>query len=108
MNEEEYKEWQEELRIDGQEEHMEDRRFANRSAEEVLEDIEEWFNDNYADTLEQCYNKLRAELQDYGLDTSVDDIFTNCLDNCTNWRNPLATDVAVLRRIIKESQLRLS
>lgn len=101
MNDEEMSDLREEYR----EERMEERRFANRSAEEVLEDIEEWFNDNYADTLEQCYNKLRAELQDYGLDTSTDDIFTNCLDNCTNWRNPLATDVAVLRRIIKDLRL---
>lgn len=93
-----------ELREEYREERMEDRRLANRSAEEVLEDIEEWFQDNYADTLEHCYNKLRAELRDYGLDTSTDDIFTNCLDNCTNWHNPLAIDVAVLRRIIKESQ----
>ena len=105
MNEENYREWQEEMRMDGIEERMEDRRLANRSAEEVLDDIEEWFCDSYADTLDQCYNKLRAELQDYGLDSSVDDIFTDCLDSCTSWRNPLSTDVAVLRRIIKDLRL---
>lgn len=92
------------LRQDYREELMEDRRLANRSAEEILEEIEDWFYDNYANLLEQAYNKLRDELRDYGMDTSTDDVFTNCLDACTNWRNPLSNDVAVLRMVIKDNQ----
>jgi len=55
MNEESYREWQEELRQEGLEERADDRRYANRSAEEVLEDIEEAMSNKFGEILEDIY-----------------------------------------------------
>lgn len=108
MDEESYKEWQEELRMEGMEERMDDRRFANRSAEEILEDIADDFMDTHGDVLEGAYNKLYSELSDYGLECTTDDIIEQALEDCTRFNSPYIADNRSLRKRMKILEQELS
>jgi len=91
MTEEERLDRELEYKMDAQD----DRRYANRNAEEVLEDISEAFD---AEPLQVLYDKLVGELRDYGLEYSADDIFQNLLDDWTSFKSPYVDTNKMLRK----------
>lgn len=97
MTEDELRDLQEEYRMDAQE----DRRYENRSAEEILGDIASDFMDSHGDILEDAYGKLCSELGDYGLETCCDDIFENVLEDCSQFKSPYVDDNRSLRKRLK-------
>jgi hypothetical protein len=108
MSDEEYNEWREELRQEYWEERADDRRYANRSAEDVLEDIEEDMSDKFGETLEDIYNTIKAELSDYGLECSTDDIFENIISDSTQYISSAKGTIKSLRENIKTLNVMLT
>jgi translation initiation factor 2 alpha subunit (eIF-2alpha) len=98
MTEEERNEWQEELRMEAMEERADDRRYANRSAEEILEDIEQEMSDKFGETLEIIYNAIRNELSDYGLEYSTNDMFENIIRDNTQYISSARGTIRFLRQ----------
>jgi translation initiation factor 2 alpha subunit (eIF-2alpha) len=98
MTEEERNEWQEELRMEAMEERADDRRYANRSAEEILEDIEQEMSDKFGETLEIIYNAIRNELSDYGLEHATNDMFENIIRDNTQYISSARGTIRFLRQ----------